>query len=355
MSQMKNLAAATPLLEVRNLSVDYLTLNGTVRAVDDVSLILHRGEILGLAGESGSGKSTLITALLRLQRPPAVTSGGQILLHEGEGDPVDLARLSERQLRRLQWTKLSIVMQSAMDALNPVKRLGHQFVDVLLTHNPSMTKKQANARAVDLLELAGIPGDRLSSYPHEMSGGMRQRSLIALALACDPDVVVMDEPTTAVDVVMQRSILSKVLELQRQLGFAIIFVTHDLSLLLEVADRVAIMYAGQIVEVGAARQLYNAPKHPYSKALRDSFPPLHAPLREMHGLPGTPPDLRNLPPGCRFAPRCPKVMDQCRQTEPELLQVGEPGATGPSNVACLLHDPDHAADASVTRTKEAAQ
>lgn len=330
-----------PLLEIRNLSVNYLTRSGDVPAVDDVSLTLHRGEILGLAGESGSGKSTLITALLRLQRPPAVTAGGQVLLHRGD-DVVDLVTQSDSRLRELRWTELSIVMQSAMDALNPVKKLGTQFVDVLRTHDPSMSKKQALLRAEELLELAGIPRDRLMSFPHEMSGGMRQRSLIALALACDPEVVVMDEPTTAVDVVMQRSILAKVLELQKQLGFAVIFVTHDLSLLLELADRVAIMYAGQIVEVGPARRLYADPQHPYTTALRDSFPPLYAPLEEMSGLPGTPPDLRRLPDGCRFEPRCPKAMEQCQHRMPELLQIGD-GA-----VACLLHESDDPAHRSRT-------
>lgn len=321
------------LLEVRHLDVDYLTTKGALRAVHDVSFTLKHGEILGLAGESGSGKSTLITALMRLQRPPAVTAGGQVLLHRSAGGTVDLVRQTERGLRALRWTELAIVMQSAMDALNPVKRLGPQFIDVLRTHRPEMSKADAAARAVELLELAGIPGDRLRSFPHEMSGGMRQRSLIALALACDPDVVVMDEPTTAVDVVMQRSILSKVLELQRQLGFAVIFVTHDLSLLLELADRVAIMYAGRLVEVGPSKTLYANPKHPYTKALRDSFPPLRAPLREMHGLPGTPPDLRNPPPGCKFAPRCPVVMDRCRSDEPQLLQVDN------VQVACLRQTP----------------
>lgn len=322
---------AEPLLEVRNLDVDYLTTKGALRAVHEVSFTLHRGEILGLAGESGSGKSTLITALMRLQRPPAVTAGGQVLLYPDGEKQVDLVRQTERDLRALRWTKLAIVMQSAMDALNPVKRLGAQFVDVLRVHNDGMTKPQASQKAVELLELAGIPGDRLRSYPHEMSGGMRQRALIALALACDPDVVVMDEPTTAVDVVMQRSILSKVLELQRTLGFAVIFVTHDLSLLLELADRVAIMYAGRLVEVGPSRTLYAAPKHPYTKALRDSFPPLHAPLHQMHGLPGTPPDLRNPPPGCKFAPRCPVVMDRCHNEDPELLEIDG------VQVACLRH------------------
>jgi len=322
------------LLEVKNLSVEYLALKGSLRAVDGVSFALRRGEILGLAGESGSGKSTLITTVLRLERPPAVVAGGSVVLYRPGQPPADLLRQSEKQLRALRWNSLAIVMQSAMDALNPVKRLGAQFADVLHAHYPKMTSAQITAKTIDLLELAGIPGDRLRAYPHEMSGGMRQRSLIALALACDPELVVMDEPTTAVDVVMQRSILSKVLELQRELGFAVIFVTHDLSLLLEVADRVAIMYAGRLAEVGSATQIYATPRHPYTKALRDSFPPLYAPLREMKGIPGTPPDLRHLPPGCPFAPRCPLVMEQCHHTQPRLRQIDD------TEVACLLHDPD---------------
>ncbi|WP_427896057.1 ABC transporter ATP-binding protein [Kribbella sp. GL6] len=323
--------ARQAVLEVAGLSVDYLSRSGTVRAVDGVSFTLHRGEILGLAGESGSGKTSLITALLRLQRPPAVTSAGRVTLHRDGDQPVDLLRLTERQLRGLRWTRLSIVMQSAMDALNPVKRLGAQFVDVLRTHDRSLSRSAAASRAAEILQLAGIPGDRLTAYPHEMSGGMRQRALIALALACDPDVVVMDEPTTAVDVVMQRSILSKVLDLQSRLGFAVIFVTHDLSLLLELADRVAIMYAGRLVEVGPTAELYRDPKHPYTRALRDSFPPLRAPLTELHGLPGSAPDLRRPAVGCRFAPRCPRAHDACRELEPQPITIGA------TEVSCLLH------------------
>lgn len=329
----QQLVRQPPLLEVQGLKVDYLTLTGNLHAVDDVSFVLRRGEILGLAGESGSGKSTLITALMRLQRPPAVTSGGRILLRTGNRpEPVDLVGLSERKLRSLRWTKLAIVMQSAMDSWNPVKRLGAQFVDTLQTHNKAMSRPAARERTRRLLELAGIPGDRIDSYPHEMSGGMRQRALIALALACDPDIVVMDEPTTAVDVVMQRSILARVLQLQAELGFSIIFVTHDLSLLLEVADRIAIMYAGRLVEIGPARQIYSHPLHPYTKALRDSFPPLYAPLTRMQGLAGNPPDLRHLPKGCAFADRCPEAMPKCSTVGPILA------ANGDADVACLLYE-----------------
>lgn len=328
------------LLEVQDLSVDYLTLGGAVRAVSDVSFTLRRGEILGLAGESGSGKSTLAMALLRLQRAPAVTAGGKVLLHDADGGVTDLVPRTDKELQHLRWDKLAIVMQSAMDALNPVKRLGAQFVDVLREHDPRMTEKQALQRAGDLLALSGIPRDRVDSYPHEMSGGMRQRSLISLALACDPELVVMDEPTTAVDVVMQRTIMSQVLRLQRELGFAIIFVTHDLSLLLELSDRLAIMYAGRIVEIGPASELYHRPRHPYTRALRDSFPPLYAPLTEMRGIPGSAPDLRSLPAGCAFAARCDRAMDVCTTARPQLLTVG-PGVSA----ACHLNDPASDEDA----------
>jgi peptide/nickel transport system ATP-binding protein len=325
------------LLEVQDLSVDYLTLNGAVRAVSEASFTLRRGEILGLAGESGSGKSTLTTALLRLQRSPAVTVGGKVLYHDDDGTSMDLVPRTDRELRRLRWNKLAIVMQSAMDALNPVKRLGSQFVDVLREHDPRMSEKDALQRAGDLLALSGIPRDRVDSFPHEMSGGMRQRALISLALACDPELVVMDEPTTAVDVVMQRTIMSQVLRLQRELGFAIVFVTHDLSLLLELSDRLAIMYAGKIVEIGPSSELYHHPRHPYTKALRDSFPPLYAPLTEMRGIPGAAPDLLNLPGGCAFAPRCAQAIDECAVRRPELVSV-----TGTVDAACHLNDPQHA-------------
>lgn len=335
------------LLEVQDLDVDYLTLNGAVRAVSDASFTLHRGEILGLAGESGSGKSTLTTALLRLQRDPAVTAGGRVLFHDGMGGATDLVPHTDKELQHLRWNRLAIVMQSAMDALNPVKRLGAQFVDVLREHDPRMSEKEALQRAGDLLALSGIPRDRVDSFPHEMSGGMRQRSLISLALACDPELVVMDEPTTAVDVVMQRTIMSQVLRLQRELGFAIIFVTHDLSLLLELSDRLAIMYAGKIVEIGPSEELYRSPRHPYTRALRDSFPPLYAPLEEMHGIPGTAPDLLNLPTGCSFAPRCASAMEICRQVRPELVPV-----TDQVDAACHLNSPDArvAAVAAASRT-----
>lgn len=306
------------LLEARGLDVTYVTEDGEIPACKDIDLELRRGEILGIAGESASGKSTLLNALSRLQRPPAVTSAGSVIFHPADGGPVDLTALSEEQLRRYRWDSLSIVMQSAMASLNPVLRLDTQFIDVIMEHDSSMTKDSARQRAGELLEMVGIPAGRLKSYSYQLSGGMQQRALIALSLASSPEVVFMDEPTTAVDVVMQRQILTQILQLQAALGFAIVFVTHDLSLLLEISDRIAIMYAGRVVEIGMPEQLYAEAQHPYTRGLRASFPPLSEPIRRLEGIPGTPPDLLDLPPGCSFAPRCPLAFDRCHEERPVL-------------------------------------
>ena len=316
------------ILDVKGLNVDYVSAKGAVRAVNDVSFQLRRGEILGVAGESGCGKSTLIMAIMRLLRPPAALTGGEVWLHPRDGEPVDLAARTDRELRALRWRRIAVVLQSAMDALNPVARLSAQFADVLKAHG----YRDAGKRTAELLEMVGISPDRARSYPHEMSGGMRQRAMIALALACDPELVVMDEPTTAVDVVMQRQILSQILQLRDRLGFSVVFVTHDLSLLVELADRIAVMYAGRIVEIGEAAGIYADPKHPYTKGLRDSFPPLRAPVTKLSGIPGTPPALRDLPPGCAFEPRCARRFGDCAERRPELLPVGGDLA------ACHLHD-----------------
>lgn len=325
-----------PLLDVSRLTVEYVTERGAVAACDEVSFTLRRGEILGLAGESGSGKSSLITALTRLQRLPALTTGGEIRYHTRDGHLLDLVTLDERRLRPLRWTELAIVLQSAMAAFNPVMRLKAQFADVMVEHQPGITRDEVAERTGRLLRMVGIAPERAHSYPHELSGGMRQRALIALALACEPELVVMDEPTTAVDVVMQRQILAQILRLQRRLGFAVVFVTHDLSLLMEIADRIAIMYAGRIVEIGAPQQLYTDPLHPYTRGLRDAFPPLHAPLTKLAGIPGSPPDLRDPPPGCAFHPRCAQRLPECEQVLPRLHQILP--QHGERQVACLLHD-----------------
>ncbi len=287
------------LVELRQLVVDYAIPGRRVRAVDHVDLSIHAGEIVGLAGESGCGKTTTGNAILQILREPAQVTSGQILF-QGE----DLVGLSREQLRRFRWRNVSMVFQSAMNSLNPVMRVGDQFVDMMQAHE-RISKRHALQQAGELLRMVGIEPERARSYPHELSGGMRQRVVIAMALALKPELVIMDEPTTALDVVVQREILQQIDALKRDLDFAVLFITHDLSLLLEFADRVAIMYAGEIVESAPAAELYRAPQHPYTIGLMGSFPPLTGPIERMTGIPGSPPDLSDPPTGCRFHPRCP--------------------------------------------------
>ncbi len=314
--------AAGTLLELEDVSVDYVLRDRRVRAVDGVSLSLTPGETLGIAGESGCGKSTLANAILQILKPPAQLSSGRILF---EG--TDLAAMGTEQLRRFRWRHVSLVFQSAMDVLNPVMRVGDQFVDMFKAHE-RVRKSEALARAADLFELVGIDRNRLSAYPHQLSGGMRQRVVIAMALALRPELIVLDEPTTALDVVVQREILQELEQLKAELGFAVIFITHDLSLLVEFSDRISIMYAGEIVETATAATLFEDPKHPYTVGLMNSFPPLTGPLERIAGIPGSPPNLAQPPPGCRFNPRCPHCdgSDRAlfvRQTSerPRLLEV----------------------------------
>jgi peptide/nickel transport system ATP-binding protein len=335
-----------PLLEIRNLTVDYHAENGTVHALTGVSLTLERGAILGLAGESGSGKSTLGYAITRLLKPPAQITTGQALYYPRAaraardtvtpGAPVDVLTLGPRALRALRWTELAIVFQSAMNALNPVLDIGAQLTDALRAHRPGMSRREQRDRAVELLRMVGIAPDRLRSYPHELSGGMRQRAIIAIALALSPDLIIMDEPTTALDVVVQREILLELMALRAELEFSVIFITHDLSLLLELADSVAIMYAGRVVELATRAELKRTPRHPYSYGMLNSFPTLHGERRRMTGIPGSPPDLRAVPAGCAFQPRCPMAIPACQTDLPRLRP-----ATGPGDsqlVACHLYD-----------------
>ncbi len=328
-----------PVLEIEGFSVDYGAGASMVRAVDEVTLRLDRSRVLGIAGESGSGKSTLVYAMTRLLRAPGLISGGRVLLHTTDDDgvvtPVNLVEASESELRKVRWSHVSIVLQSALSALNPVLRIGREFDEVLKTHRKDMTKAQRRARAVELLRLVGLTEDRLDRYPHELSGGQRQRVMIAVALALDPELVIMDEPTTALDVVTQREIISELATLRARFGFAMIFITHDLSLLVELADEIAVMYAGSIVERAGARELYEAPRHPYTLGLLHSFPPLHGERRELTGIPGSPPDLADPPAGCRFAPRCTFAMARCLTERPTLREFGDEGRS----VACWLFDP----------------
>ncbi|HVV21095.1 MAG TPA: ABC transporter ATP-binding protein, partial [Pseudonocardiaceae bacterium] len=253
---------AEAVLDIRGLSVDYGVGDDAVHAAADVDLVLHKGEVLGLAGESGSGKSTLAYAVTRLLRPPGVITAGEAWFHSATDGEVDLLAANADQLRRLRWSEIAVVFQSAMHALNPVMTIGRQLTDVLQVHRPAMKRAQRRERAAHLLHMVGITADRLGSYPHELSGGMRQRVMIAMGLALEPQVVIMDEPTTALDVVTQREILEELIGLRDRLGFAVLFITHDLSLLIELADSIAVMYAGRLVERAQAASLFRAPRHP---------------------------------------------------------------------------------------------
>jgi peptide/nickel transport system ATP-binding protein len=324
------------ILEIRDLSVDYLSGSGTVHAVAGVSLDLRRGEVLGLAGESGSGKSTLANAVARLLRPPAAITSGSVVHRRQDGTTVDVLGLGKSALRAFRWKELAVVFQSAMNALNPVSTVGAQIDDVLRVHVPGMSRGERAERAVELLRRVGISADRRRSYPHELSGGMRQRAAIAIALALNPEIIIMDEPTTALDVVVQRDILHEIRELRQEYGFAVVFITHDLSLLMEISDRIAIMYAGRVVETGSAKAIHRSPRHPYTLGLLRSFPRLHGPREELLGIPGSPPDLRSLPPGCAFHPRCGVAVAACSSVLPELE----------GDVACLLNGGRGLEDAS---------
>jgi peptide/nickel transport system ATP-binding protein len=322
----------TALLELRQLAVEYRFDNKCVRAVDGVDLEICAGEVVGLAGESGCGKSTIANATMQILRPPAQIVAGSVLF-QGE----DLTNKTREELRRFRWRNVSMVFQSAMNALNPVMRVGDQFVDMMRAHE-RLSRRRSLATAEELLELVGIDRARVRAYPHQLSGGMRQRVIIAMALALNPELIILDEPTTALDVVVQREILQQIKELQRQLRFAVLFITHDLSLLLELADRIAIMYAGELVETATAEQLARDPRHPYTQGLLQSFPPLHGPLVRLTGIPGSPPDLADPPAGCRFHPRCPHCRPEdadlyARQTtERPVLRTVAPG----HDVACHL-------------------
>jgi oligopeptide/dipeptide ABC transporter ATP-binding protein len=312
---------AGPVLDIRDLSIAYRTPGGDVRAVNHISLALQPGEIVGLVGESGSGKSTLAYGACRLLRAPAVITGGSVR-YQGRrsSGPADILQMGHEDLRKLRWREVAIVFQSAMNALNPVLNVRDQILDGIHAHL-RLSRQEAEAKVEKLLDLVGIPRSRLRSYPHELSGGMRQRIMIAMALAADPEIVIMDEPTTALDVVVQRDILGQIIELKETLGFSIIFITHDLSLLLELADRIAVMYAGQLLEVGTSGEIQHEPAHPYTTGLLNSFPSLHGPRRDLAGIPGTPPDLRKPPAGCPFLPRCSFGTDACKDIDMQLAHV----------------------------------
>jgi peptide/nickel transport system ATP-binding protein len=306
------------VLSVRDLRVTYRTRGGDVPAVRGVDLDVDRGQVLGLAGESGCGKSTIGGAILRLH---AAKTGieGSILL-----DGHDVLALKPGKLRAVRWTGASIIFQGALHAMNPVQRIGDQVAEAITVHKLA-GKREARVRTAELLEQVGLPGRRIDDYPHELSGGQKQRVMIAMALACNPSLVIADEPTTALDVMVQAQVLRLLKSLQRELGLAMLFITHDLSVLVEVADRIAIMYAGLIVEEGPAERVFRSPQHPYTKALAVAFPEIGDPQfrRKPSGLGGDPPDPQLIPPGCPFHPRCGEAIDLCRSLDVELWEAGE--------------------------------
>jgi peptide/nickel transport system ATP-binding protein len=314
-----------PLLEVDDLSVSYFTDAADIGAVEHVSLTLHAGEFLGIVGESGCGKSTLLFAIAQLLSPPAEITSGRVVFR-GQ----DLVRLTDSELRHVRWRDYSVVMQSAMNALNPMKSIRAQFKDTMRAHE-RWSAGAIRSRSAEVLHLVGIDATHLDSYPHQLSGGMRQRAMIAMALLLTPQLVIMDEPTSALDVVAQRSLMTQIKELQQQFGFAVIFVTHDMSLIAHYSDRVMVMYAGQVAEIGETDSIFERPLHPYSKGLLDAFPSVRGPRRPLAGIPGSPPDLGRPPSGCRFHPRCSEVMAQCTTLKPELYEVDE------MQVRCLLY------------------
>jgi peptide/nickel transport system ATP-binding protein len=325
------------ILEVRDLKVEYLSARGSVGAVDGVSFDVGPGEFVGIVGESGCGKSTLLFGIAQLLSPPAEITGGSVLF-KGK----NLVAMNDKALCAMRWRDYSVVMQSAMNALNPVTTIAAQFKDAMVAHDMRVGIAE---RSAEVMRLVGIDPIHLKSYPHQLSGGMRQRAMIAMALLFTPDLVIMDEPTSALDVVAQRSLMVQIKELQRELGFAVIFVTHDMSLVSHFSEQLLVMYAGQVSEIGKTRTVFDTPAHPYSRGLLDAFPSIRGPRVALTGIPGSPPDLARPPTGCRFHPRCPSVMPQCVTVEPELYQVVD------AQARCLLHSPDPAMRIDATAAK----
>jgi len=308
--------AEVPLLSVRHLSVDFLMQDGRRgHALEDVSFDVRQGQTLGLVGESGCGKTTTLLAMMRLLPASARITAGEVL-YNGQ----DLLSLSEGEMRDFRWKEMSIVFQGAMNALNPVIRIDEQIREAILQHH-LMNTAQATRRVGELVELVGIPRERAGQYPHEYSGGMRQRAMIALALACAPSILFADEPTTALDVMIQAQVLELLKRIQENLGLAIVLVTHDLGVVAEVCDSVAVMYGGKVAESGTADAIYNAPQHPYTQRLLQAFPDLNRPEGELASIPGTPPRVTDLPPGCRFEPRCHARIEVCATTPPPILET----------------------------------
>jgi peptide/nickel transport system ATP-binding protein len=317
------------VLDVKNLTTYYTTMRGPVKAVENVSFSLEKGEAMGLAGESGCGKTTVALSLLRI-----LPSNGKIIKGKMLFNNMDITKLSDEQLRnKIRWSGISLIFQGAMNAMNPMYKVEDQIIEVIKQHEPKVTKKEAMERIAKLFEMVGLEPERAKNYPHEYSGGMRQRAMIAMSLACNPDIVIADEPGTALDVIVQAQVLKLMSELKERLNLAILMITHDLSIISETCEKLAIMYAGKMVELGDVVTMFKEPIHPYTQGLISAFPNINAPKQKIVSIHGSPPDLLNPPAGCRFHPRCKYVMDICKKKEPEFKEVSKG-----HYVACHLAD-----------------
>lgn len=307
------------LLEVQNLTTYYTTLRGPVHAVENISFSMDKGEPLGLAGESGCGKTTVALSILKILPYNGKVISGKILF-KGK----DIVKVSDEEMRtQIRWKGVSLIFQGAMNALNPVYKIEDQIIEAILTHEPGVTKKEAKERIVRLFEMVGVDPSRKGNYPHEFSGGMKQRAMIAMALACNPEILIADEPGTALDVIVQAQVLKLFNELKKRLNLATILISHDLSIISETCDKLAIMYAGKIVELGDVYTMFKDPLHPYTEGLISAFPNIKEQRRKMISIPGTPPDLLRPPSGCKFHPRCSYAMDICKKNEPEFIEISK--------------------------------
>lgn len=305
------------ILQLDDLTMHYTTRAGEVAAVDNVSFALRQGESFGLVGESGCGKTSVAISILKLLPDNAFLKGGRILFKD-----TDLAPLSEEQMRQFRWRHISMVFQAAMNSLNPVYKVGDQIIEAINAHLDNLSYEESRERVAELFKLVALDPKLMDQYPHEYSGGMRQRAVIAMALACHPDLIIADEPTTALDVIVQDSLLREMRQLQQRLGMSMIYISHDIAVIAEVSERVGVMYAGRMAELAGAMEIFHHPIHPYTAALMSAFPSIVGPKRTLTTLPGEPPDLLHPPSGCRFHPRCPYITEICQEQVPEFRDHG---------------------------------